>query len=104
MNDKNNATYYCQICGLKSEDGDLGECCVCCGAEFGYDDDEDACGYTAEFYRQKWFDDGTPLHYAESERLPKNWSLTNLKTQLANIGFNLTDEMIAKIEQNRRKR
>ena len=42
--------------------------------------------------------------YPDDHRLPKNWSISHLKTQLANIGFNLTDEMIAEIDKNRRKR
>ncbi|MBP3195146.1 MAG: hypothetical protein J6M05_05720 [Cardiobacteriaceae bacterium] len=101
---KNNEICHCQICGLIYEEIDLGEICVCCGAEFGYDDEEGACGKTIDVYRQKWFDTGAALHYAKSELIPQNWSLNTLKIQLANIGFNLTDEMIAEIEKNSRKR
>ncbi|MBP3194314.1 MAG: hypothetical protein J6M05_01410 [Cardiobacteriaceae bacterium] len=103
MTDKSEGKYYCQICGFECDESDLCsfELCICCGGEFGYDDDDDDAIRT---YREKWFGDGIPICFTKNPRFPKYWSIAHLKTQLANIGFNLTDEMIAEIEKNRMKR
>ncbi|MBP3195239.1 MAG: hypothetical protein J6M05_06200 [Cardiobacteriaceae bacterium] len=75
--------------------------CVCCNCKFTYDDNSDDA---ITSYRQKWLDNGACPSYPDDHRLPQKWSISRLKTQLANIGFNLTDEMIASIEKNRMKR
>lgn len=100
----------CRICGLEYSDyypwGEDGKSatydnCVCCGCQFGYDDDEETCGTSISAYRQEWFNKGVPLFNPESKYLPKQWTLADLKLQLFNIRMELTDEIIAKIEQNR---
>ena len=102
----------CRVCGLEYSNyypwGENGECatydiCVCCGCEFGYDDDESASGKGAITYRQEWFDKGASLNCPESEYLPKQWSFADLKHQLSNIGVELTDKIIMEIEKNRNK-
>lgn len=61
------------------EDGDEPsyDICLCCGAEFGFDD------YTIELirgYRQKWIDTGAKWAYPEFR--PEDW---NLEKQLEHI-------------------
>ncbi|MBP5788713.1 MAG: hypothetical protein J6W29_00575 [Neisseriaceae bacterium] len=99
----------CRVCGLEysdyypwGEDGQSAtyDMCDCCGCEFGYEDDEDASDKGTFVYRQEWFNKGVPLFNPESKYLPKQWTLSDLKLQLFNIGVELTDEMIAKIKQN----
>ena len=99
LNAKN---FYCLICGLSYTERDfcLHSSCICCNCKFTYDDNSDDAIST---YRQVWLNNGAYPFYPDDPRLPKNWSMSHLKTQLANIGFNLTDEMIAEIEKNMRK-
>ena len=103
----------CRVCGLEytdyypwGEDGQSAtyDICVCCGCEFGYDDDENASGKGTFAYRQEWFDKGIPLNAPNSEYLPTYWTVNHLKSQLSNIGFELTDKMIANIDKNQSKR
>ena len=102
----------CRVCGLEYKDyypcGEDGESatydnCVCCGCEFGYDDDEGASGKGVLIYRQEWFDKGIPLDYPNSDYLPESWTVNHLKSQLLNIGVELTDEMMINIDKNQRK-
>lgn len=99
----------CRVCGLEYSDyypwGENGKSatydnCVCCGCQFGYDDDEETCGTSISAYRQEWFNKGVPLSNPESKYLPKQWTLADLRLQLFNIGLELTEEMIAKIKQH----
>ncbi|MBP5789708.1 MAG: hypothetical protein J6W29_05695 [Neisseriaceae bacterium] len=98
----------CRVCGLEytnyypwGEDGQSAtyDICDCCGCEFGYDDDENASGKGVFVYRQEWFDKGIPLNTSNSKSL----TIAQLKSQLSNIGVELTDEVIANIEKNQRK-
>ena len=104
MTDKNNKL-YCQICGLECREEDLYsyEHCVCCGAEFGYHDDN---VQSIVNYRNNWFESGARWYLENNSKIsmPKNWDLHMLKLQLENIDFLLTNELIDKILQNRNKK
>ena len=58
-----NKNMMCRICGFVYDNyypwGDPDhEMCVCCGGEFGFDDDIHACGKTIQEYRSKWINEG----------------------------------------------
>ena len=83
----------CRVCGFHydgyypwGEDGRTPtyDICVCCGAEFGFDDDIHASGKPIQSYRSKWINDGANF-FTPSEQ-PENW---NLEIQLYNIGVEL---------------
>ena len=99
----------CRVCGLEYSDyypwGEDGknatyDNCVCCGCQFGYDDDEETCGTSISAYRKTWFNSGVPLFEPKSKYLPKQWTLADLRLQLFNIEIELTDEVISQIKQN----
>jgi hypothetical protein len=54
--------------------------CVCCGGEFGFDDDIHACGKPIQAYRSKWINEGAK--FGVPSKCPENW---NLQEQLKNI-------------------
>jgi len=79
----------CRVCGFCysdyypwGEDGSTPtyDICVCCGCEFGFDDDEMACGKSIQAYRSTWINGGA-IFFMPSER-PENW---NLEDHLKNI-------------------
>jgi len=83
----NNDEYHCRVCGLfQDEDSPTWgpndtcpsfEICVCCGAEFGFDD----CSVRdVKAMREEWIDKGTP--WDEPKCKPENWFL---EEQLKNI-------------------
>ena len=100
MNDKNNSIYYCQICGLECKEEDLYSYnhCVCCGCEFGYHDDEDACGRNIPSIRLDWLMRGAK--YYLDEYLESPWTLSTLQQQLLNINVQLDNNLIKLIEKN----
>jgi len=78
----------CRVCGFCysnycpwGEDGETPtyDHCVCCGCEFGFDDD-DMAGEGILSYRSRWLNRGA-IFFMLSER-PENWSLED---QLKNI-------------------
>jgi len=78
----------CRICGFIYNDyypwGKDGKTptydfCVCCGAEFGFDDDNMA-GDGIQAYRSKWISEGANFH--TPEECPIHW---NPHEQLKNI-------------------
>jgi hypothetical protein len=81
----NKYAYSCRVCGFIYEDkpwGEDGKCpsfqiCVCCGAEFGY---EDFSHNSILAFRENWIKSGSK--FIKPEFMPKNW---NLKKQMENI-------------------
>ncbi len=80
---KNN---YCRICGFYYEnyypwgescDSPTYDICVCCGAEFGFDDISE---YSAREYRSEWLKKGAKFFHPAS--CPENWDISE---QLKNI-------------------
>jgi transcription elongation factor Elf1 len=82
--------FTCPVCGFDKleempydNDGNPSyEICICCGFEFGFDDDSE--GYSVENYRSKWINEGS--NWFSPDLKPKNWDLRN---QLKNIHVNL---------------
>jgi hypothetical protein len=68
----------CRVCGFRyendyypwGEDGNSPsyDICICCGAEFGFDDDTPE---NVSAYRKKWIDAGTPFH--SPSQIPTGW-------------------------------
>ena len=78
----------CKVCGFHYENyypwGEDGktptyDICVCCGVEFGFDDD-DMAGMGILAYRLKWINEDANFHVASAR--PENWIL---EEQLRNI-------------------
>ena len=85
VNDK--SVHYCRVCGLFQgknyfpwgEDGHSPtfDICLCCGAEFGFDD---CFPEAVKEFREEWLKSGAHWRFAKFK--PKNWSL---QEQLKNI-------------------
>ena len=54
------------------------EICLCCGFEFGFDDESN--GLTHQAYRKKWIADGA--NWFDPDEKPQNWVL---EAQIANL-------------------
>lgn len=93
LNCLNSKKYYCTICGLAlenfapwSQDNKTPtyNICPCCGVEWG---NEDYTSESCKEYRNKWIESGAK--WFDPQKKPANW---NLKKQLRNIGYELTDK------------
>ncbi len=89
--------FTCPVCGYpdlkeppwSSSGGASGDNCPCCGIEFGYHDEPDACGgpdlpreEIYRLWRQKWIDAG--MHWQlKTTAPPKDWRPMD---QLRNVG------------------